>query len=489
MRRRVCLTALSLLTALTACHPAGTKPPSAAITTTDATRAAPTLVGLTATLDRGSLPPDTTTRVVAQLRLDAGAVAPVARPPVDLALVIDTSGSMIGEPIAQARDAAIAMLDGLRAGDRITVVTFDTRVQVLVAPTVVGPQTSANIAKQLQQMQARGTTDLAAGLATALQQVATTPLAGSAARIVVLGDGVPNDATTIPQLVAQAAASKIAISALGLGLEYDETLLAQLARGTGGRFHRIAKDETIAAAFRDEVFHIESVIASNLLLQLHPGPGVNIVRVIGHATAPDHTRAHAVRLTDLSAGQQQDIFVELEVSAHAEGAPVELLDAIASYDDHAANAGHLEQRTYVAAEATIEHAHERNLEVERAAASARAAAATVDAIAQSRVGDFAGADTLLRETEAVVRATAKDTGDTALTHSADELAGLRKTLASERKRYEKALAEAEREAKRHAGGTVGAKAPTPAPHAAMPEPDRDQIRRVHDDALATIQPR
>ncbi|MFO0631631.1 MAG: VWA domain-containing protein [Nannocystaceae bacterium] len=234
--------------------------------------------------------------------------------------MIDTSGSMIGEPIAQARNAAIAMLDGLRAGDRITVVTFDTRVQVLVAPTVVGPQTSANIAKQLQQMQARGTTDLAAGLATALQQVATTPLAGSAARIVVLGDGVPNDATTIPQLVAQAAASKIAISALGLGLEYDETLLAQLARGTGGRFHRIAKDETIAAAFRDEVFHIESVIASNLLLQLHPGPGVNIVRVIGHATAPDHTRAHAVRLTDLSAGQQQDIFVEpSEVSAHAEG--------------------------------------------------------------------------------------------------------------------------------------------------------------------------
>ncbi|MFO0631632.1 MAG: hypothetical protein U0168_02140 [Nannocystaceae bacterium] len=67
-----------MLTALTACHPAGTKPPSAAITTTDATRAAPTLVGLTATLDRGSLPPDTTTRVVAQLRLDAGAVAPVA---------------------------------------------------------------------------------------------------------------------------------------------------------------------------------------------------------------------------------------------------------------------------------------------------------------------------------------------------------------------------------------------------------------------------
>lgn len=485
--RRIALLALSLLAALPACRPAGSQTPTA-VPTTDAARPAATLVGLTATLDRGSLPPDTTTRVVAQLRLDAGTIAPAARPPVDLALVIDTSGSMIGEPIAQARDAAIAMLEGLRPGDRITVVTFDTRVQVLVAPTVVGPQTSANIATQLQQMQARGTTDLAAGLATALQQVASAPLPGGAARIVVLGDGVPNDASTIPQLVAQAAASNIAISALGLGLEYDETLLAQLARGTGGRFHRIGEDETIAAAFRDEVFRIESVIATNLVLQLHPGPGVTIARVVGYASAPDTSRAHSVRLTDLSAGQHQDIFVELEVAGHAEGAPVELLDAIASYDDRATNAGHLEQRTFVGAEATVEHAHERNLEVERAAASARAAAATVEAIAQSRIGDFAGADTLLRDTETAVRAAAKETGDEALTRSADELAGLRKTLAGERKRYEKALADAEREARRHGAGD-GTRAPTPAPHATMPPSDRDEVRRVHDKAMDAMQPR
>ena len=304
---------------------------------------APALVELAIDLDREAMPADTRTRVIARLRVDAAELAQKQRPPINLAVVIDTSGSMVGDAIAQARAAAGALLDGLQEGDRIAVITFDTHAAVLVAPTLVARDTLAPVRERIGAMEARGTTDLAGGLALALQRLTSAPLPGAVQRIVLLGDGVPNDAAPIPQYIAQASASGISISALGFGLEYDETVLGQLAQATGGRFHRIAQGESIETAFRDEVFRIERVVAGGVVLTMQPGPGVSIERVLGHATAPDQNRAHAVRLADLAEHQRQDVYVELMVEGHRDGANIELIDATVAYQDRTADAGMLSQ--------------------------------------------------------------------------------------------------------------------------------------------------
>lgn len=481
---------------------------SNATTTTVAPAKAPQLVELATRLDRETVTATKTTRVTARIRIDAGKIAMQQRPPIDLALVIDTSGSMIGAPIDEARTAALTLLDGLRDGDRLTVVTFDTKARVLVPPFVVDRSKLEPTRKTLASMEARGTTDLAAGLALAVQQTMSSGIPESARRMVILGDGVPNDPSPIPGLLAQAKSYGISISTLGFGLEYDETLLAQIAKDTGGRFHRIAPGEPIAEAFSTEIMRIERTVASNVTVRMQPGPGVTIERVVGHGSAPDQARAHTVALTDLAEGQHQDLFVEMTVSAHAKGATVELLDTAVTYDDRTANAGRLEKTEFVALPAGDEDTS-TDPEISREVALARIAVASIDAISMARAGNFGGADTLLKEALAQAKKLAGATDEPKLRAQADELETLRKTLADDRKRWEKAEREARREAKlaeqavKAAGGAglhkpkhepVVGDAPSPVPAAAriarepMPADDLDTVKRVHSRAVDTLQP-
>lgn len=488
---------LTLCSALGACTPQHQPlvTPDAPTTGAAATAVAPSRaaqpITIEAALDREALVAGKAAKVVARIRLDAGGIALTQRPPLDLSLVIDTSGSMVGAPIDEAREAAITLLDGLRDGDRLTVVTFDSAARLLVVPTVVDRAKLGPIKDALGKMEARGTTDLAAGLALAMQYSSSGSAPETVRRMVVLGDGVPNDPSQIPGQIATAKGYGIAISTLGFGLEYDEVLLGQLAQGTGGRFHRIGPGESIAAAFRDEVMRIERAVATNMRLRLQPGPGVTIDRVLGHPSAPDAARAHTIAVADLAEGQKQDLFVELSVTAHRSGATVELLDATASYDDRTANAGRLDRGAFVAAKAS-DDAPGPNAEVTRGVALARVAAMSLDALALARAGDFAAAEALLRDGEAEARKLAKSIDEAKLLTAADELATLRKTLADERKRWEKAEREAQREARRvqpDPGSPRGAPsvAPTKVARDPMPAGDLEMVKGVHSRAVDVLQ--
>jgi Ca-activated chloride channel family protein len=505
MRR---LTPLVLLLASLACETRGAlvapgDTTNRTTTTTLAPATKPQLIELATKLDRDTATATKTTRMTARIRVDAGKIAMQQRPPIDLALVVDTSGSMVGAPIDEARAAALTLLDGLRDGDRLTVVTFDTKAHVLVPPFVVDRSKLEPTRKALASMQARGTTDLAAGLALAVQQQMSSGLADSARRMVILGDGVPNDATPIPGQIAQAKSYGISISTLGFGLEYDETLLAQIAKDTGGRFHRIAPGEPIADAFSTEVMKIERTVASNVTVRMQPGPGVTIERVLGHGSAPDQSRAHTVALTDLAEGQHQDLFVEMTVSAHAMGATVELLDTAVTYDDRTANAGRLERTQFTAVPAGDEDTT-TDPEIDREVALARVAAASIDAISMARAGDFKGADRLLETTLAQAKKLAGETDEPKLRAQVDELAALRKTLADDKKRWEKAEREATERSRQTAHkpgrndsalGDPPSQNQLPMPAAAgriarepMPKDDLDTVKRVHSRAVETLQP-
>ncbi|HEX4517490.1 MAG TPA: VWA domain-containing protein, partial [Polyangiaceae bacterium] len=75
----------------------------------------------------------------------SGADAAKAAPPLNLAIVVDKSGSMKGERIARAIDAGVGIVERMRDGDTITVVDFDTVAEVVVAPTVISPRNRANV--------------------------------------------------------------------------------------------------------------------------------------------------------------------------------------------------------------------------------------------------------------------------------------------------------------------------------------------------------
>ncbi len=416
--------------------------------------------------------------VIARLRIDSKPFAGQDRPPVNLALAIDTSGSMEGDAIEHARDAALKLLGQLEVGDRLAVIAFHSTTELLVPSTEVSDDNRAIIAKQIETMKATGTTDMAGGLSTAVQQLAAHRKDDVISRLVLLSDGVPNDETPIMSLAQNARGNGITITALGLGVEYNETLLAGIAQSTGGSFHYVDEPAKVASVFREEVLRLKRVVARGMTLTLNPGPGVAVQEIIGLPMQKASPRIAYVQLGDLSEGKPRDVFVRLQVGSHREGANVELLDGVLSFTDAVAGAGSRQRRVFLGARATSDTAklrEGRNQEIEEAIESARAATATINAVANARAGNIAEAQRILDIAEPNARAAATRYKNAKLGTQADEMNKLRKVLPT--------LVNTQPTPQARPPGRA---MPTPVPTIAG-EDAPATIRAVHGNAMETLQ--
>jgi Ca-activated chloride channel homolog len=370
--------------------------------------------------------------VAARVRIRARELPSAASPPVNLGLVIDTSSSMEGEAIADARAAARVVLDSMKDGDRLSLVVFHSTAEVLVPSTVLDARSRARVADRIRDMKAHGTTDLQAGLTRGIQEVAGALEPQGINRIVLLSDGVPNDASAVVGSAQGAGQSGISITALGLGLEYDETLLTAIAQGAGGRFHFIRESAQVASVMRDEVLQLRRVVARNAHLVLTPGPGVTLAAVLGQAPIQSG-RATQLAIGELAQGETRDFFVELSLAAHVDGSTVELADALLVFDDAAAGAGRQERRGFAGVKATRDLSAVQGSadpEIVRGLERARASAATIWVIAEARAGRLAAARKRHDEAAREARAQARKLDDQELDHLADSLDELRPALPS-----------------------------------------------------------
>ncbi len=335
---------------------------------------------------------DRATAVAVRLLISAAAVERADRPPVNLALVVDTSGSMEGRAIEDARAASKALMGALRRGDRIAVVVFGSTTEVLLPSTPIEDTDTAQLRRRIDAMKALGTTDMAGGLRAGMAEVSAHLVAGGVNRIILLGDGDPNDALPVQQMAGQAGSQGISITALGLGPDYNETLMGEVAQLSGGRFHYVEDSAKVAAFFDTEIVRLNRTYAKNARVVLTPGPGVTLGRVIGQGGG------RAISIGDLSFGEERELIVELDVPARRAGSAVELLDAVLSFED-ARSGATIERRLFFGAHASAsedEIRTGRDEAVEHAAARAATAAATLTAIEAARRGDVEKAQRSLR---------------------------------------------------------------------------------------------
>jgi Ca-activated chloride channel family protein len=361
--------------------------------------------------------------VIARLRIDTRPFAHGTRPPLNLALAIDTSGSMEGDAIVHARDAALSMVDKLRDGDRLAVVVFHSHTDLLVESTVIDADTRPMIKARIETMQAAGTTDLAGGLQQALQQTYSHVIAEGVNRVVLLSDGVPNDENQILALADQSRGYNVSVTALGLGLDYNESLLGAIAQRSGGSFHYIESADAVAKVFDDEVLRLQRVVARQLMVTLTPGPGITINNAIGYPTSVSGRNVY-VQLGDLSEGEERDIYVRLGVRGHRGGATVELIDAALSFQDAAVGAGALTRNLFLSVRSTDEEAQlleGRDEQLEKDALRAELAAVVVQAIATARSGQLPQAQAILNDAVPRARAAADRYNDPSFGEQADEM--------------------------------------------------------------------
>lgn len=324
--------------------------------------------------------------VTARLTIDARTDVAILRPPIDVVLCMDTSGSMEGKPIADARAAAVAFLSSLRPGDGFALVTFDSTVTHVAPARRLQKSDFADLRARISKIEAKGTTDMTGGMQAAIEESQRIFDGARPSRIVLLGDGVPNDPTAIRPLAQSSGARGVGIFTIGLGPDYDEVAMGDIAQLSGGRF-RYAEDSTkIASFFDEELTRVAQISAKGATLELTPGPGVVITQVIGQELTRVGNSAR-VTLGDISLGSRRDLYVKVKAGPHRDGAAVELLDAVLRYT---ANGVAHEERFFVGAHATSDTAKlasEKNDDVEKGAAIAQQAADKLDAIKKAHESD------------------------------------------------------------------------------------------------------
>lgn len=164
-----------------------------------------------------------------------------------LGLVIDRSGSMSGPKMELTKEAARGTAQMLSPEDLIAVVAFDSQAQ-----SVVRLQKAANrqrILSDIAQIRASGGTNILPGLREAFDQL--LPARARKKHVIVLSDG-QSPYEGIQELVDDAAAAQVTVSAVGVGEGADQTLLQMIANRGGGRFYHTRDPASIPQIFSSE---------------------------------------------------------------------------------------------------------------------------------------------------------------------------------------------------------------------------------------------
>ncbi len=192
------------------------------------------------------------------------------RTPLNLCLVIDRSGSMEGPPLEYVKQACAYVVDMLGPNDVLSIVTFEETVDVLMPPQRV--TNKQPIKDGILRLMAGNTTNLYDGLVLGLQQVTQVNDPGRATRMIVLTDGDPTAGIKdFPTLVNQAGeirARGITCTFLGFGPDYNEELLASMAKRAGGNYYYIPQPQMIPDIFRTELDKLMTSVARNIRLDV-----------------------------------------------------------------------------------------------------------------------------------------------------------------------------------------------------------------------------
>ncbi|MBC7558424.1 MAG: VWA domain-containing protein, partial [Dermatophilaceae bacterium] len=225
------------------------------------------------------------------------------------------SGSMGGEPIEQARQAAIAAIRQLHPDDRVSVVSFANDARVDVPSTLVSdPQ---RLIRVVEDLRASGGTFLEGGWRSGAEQVAEHLDPGALNRIILLSDGQAThgvkDARVMPPIVAGLTAAGISTTAMGFGSQYNETLMLAIAEAGDGNYLHVEDAGLLPTIFEQELQGLTRTTGRRVSLGLEPNSkeGVEVAEVL---TVLRTTTTGRLALPNLQDGQPVDVLVRLRVT-------------------------------------------------------------------------------------------------------------------------------------------------------------------------------
>jgi len=237
-------------------------------------------------LDNPFLCPD---KQEAYLYIDLKSSPVGKRVPLNICVVFDRSGSMEGDRIYYGKKAIEYLIDQLQPQDNLAIVIYDHEATILHGSEPV--TNKEELKKKLEHIRARGATNLSAGLELGYQEVISTYDRNKINRVLLFSDGHPNEGITDPFYLDRMASNyarrdDVSISTFGVGHEYNEYLLHDIAESGAGNYYYIQKSTDITTDFSNEISLLHAVTAQHAVLTIkYPTENFTLNQVYGH---PNH---------------------------------------------------------------------------------------------------------------------------------------------------------------------------------------------------------
>lgn len=292
-------------------------------------------------IDQDVIPSNIPSQRVLEITLQAPTAAAISsRPMLNLALVLDRSGSMSGERLEYAKLAAQHVIDLLSDQDRAALVVYDDEVNLLSPSLHVTDANRAELKQALSHVQTGGSTNLSSGWLAGCQEVAAAAQEGSLNRTLLLTDGMANqgilDLETLAAHAREVSVRGVSTSTFGVGQGFNEHLLEAMSTQGGGNFYYIEAPSAIPAIFAQEFKELSAVTARNveLILEIPPQVSAQVLGAWHFETTPGKL---SISLGSLNLGRAQELYVKL-LTPPAGDLKALVLNAVVTGGDEAGNA-------------------------------------------------------------------------------------------------------------------------------------------------------
>jgi Ca-activated chloride channel family protein len=260
------------------------------------------------------------------------------RTPANIAIVLDKSGSMRGDKLENAKKAAKMAVNLLNENDIISIISYDSTVNVLVPATKVSDK--ASIHRAISRMRPNGNTALFAGVSKGAAEIRKFLSKDRVNRVILLSDGQanvgPSTATELGELGASLSKDGITVTTIGLGTGYNEDLMANLAGFSDGNHAFVENAEDLAKVFNYEFGDVLSVVAQDVEIIIKLNKDIKPIRILGR----DGTilgQTVKTNMSQLYSEQEKYVLLEVEVPAGKAKQKISLAEVNVVYQNMQSN--------------------------------------------------------------------------------------------------------------------------------------------------------
>ena len=354
------------------------------------------------------------------------------RAPIDVAFVVDRSGSMSGEKLDLVKQAVSTAVSLLHDDDRAALVIYDNEVECLQPLAPATSRMKAALRLALHGVDAGGSTYLSGGWLAGCELLASGMNGSDRSRVrrsLLLTDGQANVGIVDPADLAKHAGELrrrgISTTALGAGDDYDELLLSGMSEAGGGNYTHIQRPDQLLAFFQEEIGELMTLVASSFTLSITLPHGVR-ARLVNAFPCERTGKRIDVAVGDIPSGKEIRLVFDLTVEQGRIGTMHPIGIAL-SWTDPVADVARTLQLPIPPLAVTTHGDYERttaDATVQEEAALERANVAQREAMRLDRAGRYAESRAHLRASSAMLAAVPQSARVMGLAMDIDALADI-----------------------------------------------------------------